>query len=107
MNLINISVATKRFEILQKTEQSQTGLLTLKKGEWSNERGSVHPISDQIVIVLRGQMYGEVGDESAMFKEGDVVIVPPGVEHRFQNRDDEVCVSFNIYTPAAFEQARG
>jgi mannose-6-phosphate isomerase-like protein (cupin superfamily) len=107
MNLVNIATASKRFEILQKTDKSQTGLLTLKTGEWSNELGSVHPVSDQIVLVLSGRMQGEVGEERATLNVGDVLIIPPGVPHRFQNVEEEPCVSFNVYAPAAFDRARG
>ncbi len=35
-------------------------------------------------------------------KAGDVVIIPPGVKHKFINSGEEPAVTFNVYSPPEY-----
>jgi mannose-6-phosphate isomerase-like protein (cupin superfamily) len=102
MDLSNIENAKEWFEILQTGERSQTAMMTLKPGKATGEKAEAHAKSDQVLLVLDGELSGEVGDERPRLKKGDVIIIPAGVKHRFVNRGDKNAVTFNVYSPPAY-----
>ena len=64
MNLANIHDAKDRlFQVLQTTKLSQTAVMNLKPGGLSSDEMNVHKKSDQIALVLTGELLAEVGDE--------------------------------------------
>jgi mannose-6-phosphate isomerase-like protein (cupin superfamily) len=101
MNVANIRQATSWF---QTTDRTQTAIMTLAPGQSSDDQRSVHRKSDQVVIVLDGEMDAEVADEKQIVRKGDVVIVPAGTEHKFTNNAKEPCVSFSVYGPPAYSE---
>jgi mannose-6-phosphate isomerase-like protein (cupin superfamily) len=102
MNVRNISDAKDWFEVLQASERSQTAMMTLAPGKSSGERAESHEDSDQVLLVLEGELIGEIGAEHLSLKKGDVIIVPAGVKHRFTNRSQMQSVTFNVYSPPAY-----
>ncbi len=52
--------------------------------------------------MLEGEFDGEIGDEKATLKKGDVLLIPAGVKHRFTNRADKSAVTFNVYSPPEY-----
>ncbi len=76
MNLTHIFAAGGGFRVLETTERSQTGLLTLDPGESSSDEPSTHKDSDQTLILLAGELRAEIGDEKAILEDGDAVLVP-------------------------------
>lgn len=81
--------------------------MTLEAGKSSGEKGA-HKNSDQVLLVLAGELAGEVGEEKATLRKGDTLLIPAGVKHRFTNRAAEPAVTFNVYSPAEYAPgARG
>jgi quercetin dioxygenase-like cupin family protein len=49
----------------------------------------VHPIQEERFEVTEGTMRFKLGGEKVIAHPGDVVVVPPGVRHKFANAGDE------------------
>ncbi len=102
MNVTHIFAAGSGFRVLDTTERSQTGLLTLEPGESSSEKPSTHQDSDQTLILLAGELRAEIGDEKAVLEEGDAVLVPAKTPHRFINTGKSRATTFSVYARPAF-----
>ena len=102
MEITNIGKAREWFEVLQTSERSQTAMMTLAPGDATGARAEAHEQSDQVLLMLDGELTGEVGDQHPSLKKGDVIIVPAGVKHRFVNRAAKPAVTFNVYSPPAY-----
>ena len=102
MNVTNIDKANAWFEVLQTGERSQTAMMTLAPGDATGDKAEAHEKSDQVLLMLDGELTGEVGDEHPSLKKGDVIIIPAGVKHRFVNRAKKPAVTFNVYSPPAY-----
>ena len=107
MFLTNLHAAREWFEILQTTGRSQTAVMNLAPGQASGSGAQAHPDSDQILIVLDGEVLAEVADEQARMRAGDVVVVPAGVNHRFQNVADTPARTVSVYAPPAYPGTSG
>jgi mannose-6-phosphate isomerase-like protein (cupin superfamily) len=101
MDLANIKEAREWFEVLQTSERSQTAVMTLKPGKSSGAKEG-HKHSDQVLLLLEGEVEAEIGDEKATLKQGDVVLIPAGVKHRFTNQTEKSAVTFNVYAPPEY-----
>lgn len=102
MRLTHIFEAGSGFKILETTERSQTGLLTLEVGEATGDKPSTHAESDQVLVVLQGALTAEIGGESEVLDIGDAVTVPAKTPHRFINTGDERAITFSVYALPAF-----
>ena len=102
MDKRNISDARDWFAVLQTGARSQTAVMMLQPGAWSGEKGNEHPQSDQVLLVMEGEVVAEIGDERAILRRGDVVIVAAGAPHRFGNEGAKKAVTFNVYSPPAY-----
>ena len=102
MNVTNIDKANAWFEVLQTGERSQTAMMTLAPGDATGNKAEAHEKSDQVLLMLDGELTGEVGDQHPNLKKGDVIIIPAGVKHRFVNRAAKPAVTFNVYSPPAY-----
>ena len=102
MNVANISEAKEWFEVLQTGERSQTAMMTLAPGDATGGKAEAHEKSDQVLLLLEGELTGDVGDQRPHLKKGDVIIIPAGVKHRFVNRARKPAVTFNVYSPPAY-----
>lgn len=105
MFLTNLQCASEWFQVLQTTDRSQTAVMDLAPGEASGDHAEAHPRSDQILLVLEGEVQAEIADEKARLRRGDVVIVPAGIDHRFFNRSDQPARTFSVYAPPAYSAA--
>jgi mannose-6-phosphate isomerase-like protein (cupin superfamily) len=76
--------------------------MTLEPGGNSSEGSNVHAKSDQILLVVEGEIEAEVGPEKRRLKVGDVCLVPAGTAHRFANAGDKRSVTFNVYSPPEY-----
>jgi len=54
------------------------------------------------LLLLDGELTGEVGDDRPTLRKGDVIIIPAGVKHRFINRGRKAAVTFNVYAPPEY-----
>ena len=102
MNVTNIHEAKEWFEVLQTTDQAQTAMMTLEPGAATGEKAEAHEKSDQVLLMLEGELIGEVGDERPRLKQGEVIIIPAGMKHRFANATAKKAVTFNVYSPPAY-----
>lgn len=46
---------------------------------------------------MEGVLAGEIGPERFTMNNGDLVIIPAGVKHKFTNSGATVAVTFNTY----------
>ena len=102
MNLKNIHEASNWFEVLQTTKRTQTAMMTLKPGKSSGSKPEGHKNSDQVLLVLKGEVEGEIADETVTLGEGDVIVIPAGTPHKFSNRGSADAVTFNTYSPPEY-----
>jgi mannose-6-phosphate isomerase-like protein (cupin superfamily) len=105
MEITNIDEAEEWFEVLQTGERSQTAMMTLQPGDATGEKPEAHKNSDQVLLVLEGELNGEVGDERPHLKKGDVIVIPADAKHRFVNRGDAPAMTFNVYSLPAYPAA--
>jgi mannose-6-phosphate isomerase-like protein (cupin superfamily) len=91
------------FEVLQTADGLQTAIMVLDPGGGeSGEKGNEHPHSEQVLLVVDGEVEAEIGDERRTLRPGDAVVVPRGVPHRFSNASDRPARTFNVYQPPAY-----
>lgn len=102
MKMTNIGSAREWFEVLQTTERAQTAMMTLKAWSATGSKAEAHEKSDQILLVLGGELIGELGQERPKLSKGDVIIIPAGTKHRFINESERPAVTFNVYSPPAY-----
>ncbi len=102
MRLTHIFQVGTGFRVLETTKRSQTGLLTLEAGEATGDKPSTHQNSDQTLIVLKGEITAEVGQEKAAMREGDAVLVSAKTPHRFINTGTDRAITFSVYALPAF-----
>jgi mannose-6-phosphate isomerase-like protein (cupin superfamily) len=60
----------------------------------------IHKDHDLTAIIYRGQGKFRLGNEVIPLKQGDVVFVPQGVPHAFQNRAATPTAAIVVFTPA-------
>jgi mannose-6-phosphate isomerase-like protein (cupin superfamily) len=63
----------------------------------------VHQAEDDAFYVLDGELVFAGDGEEVVAGAGTFVLVPPGVEHTFENRTDEVVRFVNVHAPAGFD----
>ena len=102
MQQTNITRAKEWFEVLQTTERTQTAMMTLEPGAATGEKAEAHDKSDQVLLVLEGELIGEVGEERSRLSQGDVIVIDAGTKHRFANASTKLAVTFNVYSPPAY-----
>jgi mannose-6-phosphate isomerase-like protein (cupin superfamily) len=98
----NIGSAKRGFGVLQTGRAVQTAVMTLAPGEASGDYGNEHPKSEQVLLVLEGRLVAEIGGRRHTMKQGDVVVVPRAVPHRFRNASSRRAVTFSVYAPPAY-----
>ncbi|MGA8657689.1 MAG: cupin domain-containing protein [Chthoniobacterales bacterium] len=102
MNLANIHRASAWFEVLQTSKRSQTAVMSLGPDQATGEEAESHDNSEQLLLLLEGQLIAEIGGERSSMKAGDVIIIPPGVKHKFTNRGKKLALTFNVYCPPEY-----
>jgi mannose-6-phosphate isomerase-like protein (cupin superfamily) len=102
MNVAHIHGTREWFEVLQTTKQSQTAVMTLSPGGQSSEETNVHRKSDQVLLVVEGEVRADVEGEKRLLKAGDVCVIPAGTKHRFENAGPGRALTFNVYTPPEY-----
>ena len=102
MNIRNIREASDWFQVLQTSKRTQTAIMTLKPGKSSGSEPEGHKESDQVLLVLRGEVEGAIAKETVTLREGDVIVIPAGTKHKFTNRSSADAVTFNTYSPPEY-----
>ncbi|HEY1776643.1 MAG TPA: cupin domain-containing protein [Solirubrobacteraceae bacterium] len=60
---------------------------------------------EQIVYVLEGELLFVVGDEEVVMGPGDMLVVPPGIEHWAETLGAVPAVDMSVFTPRRDEYA--
>ena len=76
--------------------------MTLKPGQSSGEEPEAHEKSEQVLLVLKGEVQAEVEGKRKKLKEGDSIVIPPGAKHKFTNKGKRSCVTFSTYSPPEY-----
>lgn len=103
MNISNIRESSGEFHLLETTGRTQTATMTLKPGAASSDELEVHPHSDQVLLVLEGEVVAEVEGERRTLQRNQSIIIPANVKHRFVNDGHETVFAFTVYAPPAYE----
>ncbi len=91
------------FKVLETQDGVQTAVMRLQHGQESGPLGNEHPESVQTLVVIRGEIDAQVGEERFWMREGDCVIVGRGAVHRFVGASPDDAVTLNVYAPPAYE----
>ena len=102
MNVKNVAGKSDGFEVLQTGSKVQTAVMALDPGQGSGAKAEAHEQSEQVLIVLEGEVLAELQDGSRTLKRGDVILIPAGVPHKFTNVSKERCLTFNTYSPPEY-----
>lgn len=107
MNVANLRDAKSWFEVQGTARKSQMAVMTLAPGKSSGPKGNEHPKSEQVLLVVEGEILAEVEDEKRTLRRGDALIVPAGAAHRFVNHGGSPAITFNVYAPPAYDDQSG
>ena len=83
-------------------ENATLAFTTLDPGHAPNPHSHPH---EQIVYILAGRARFVVGDEEVTVGPGELLVVPPGVEHWAETVSDEPVVDLSIFSPRCDEYA--
>ena len=98
----NIFRVKEWFKVLATTRRTQTAVMTLGVGQSTGDKPEAHTNSDQVLLVVEGELLGRVGNKHLRLKSGDTVVIPHGVKHQFTNRGETPVVTFNTYSPPEY-----
>ncbi|HYZ74154.1 MAG TPA: cupin domain-containing protein [Chthoniobacterales bacterium] len=98
----NVYETSSWFEVLQATDKSQTAIMTLKPGPSTGEEPEAPKKSQQILLLIDGELLGELDREILELKTGDTIIILPNVKHKFANRCKKSALTFNVYCPPEY-----
>ena len=62
-----------------------------------------HTVEDDAFYLLEGELVFTADGAEVVAGPGTFVLVPPGVEHTFENRGDAVARFVNVHAPAGFD----
>ena len=84
------------------TPRFNLGVVTVKPRR-SGPGAHVHQDEDDAFYMLEGQLVFVVEGDEIVAGRGTFLLVPPGLEHDFVNRTDEVARFLNVHAPAGFD----
>lgn len=102
MNLKNLGEAKDWFSVLQTSDKTQTAVMTLNPGQSSGDKPEAHENSEQVLLVLQGEVQADIHGEKKTMRERDVVVIPAGVPHKFTNASQNRVMTFNTYSPPEY-----
>lgn len=88
------------FKILQETERSQAGVMTLNVGQDTGE-GDVHG-GDQIIYIVEGRAFLKVGKEEATVEAGTLLTISAGTHHYVRNEGNIPLFILTVYAPPVY-----
>ena len=102
VQIANIGDAREWFQVLQTHRKTQTAVMALEPGRSSGEKAEAHEGSEQVLLLLEGELEAEIAGNRQRIRKGDVVLIPAGVPHRFTNSGKARAVTFNTYSPPEY-----
>ncbi len=104
MDTESIHDAAGEFTILQTRHHSQTAVIRLEPGGATGGKGN-HPHSEQVVLVIEGEITAEVGDDTRVLGQGTSLVIGEGVKHRLSNQGTTAAVAYTVYAPPVYAPA--
>ena len=90
------------FEVMETTPRSGSELRNFEPGQVSAEEPDSHPASDQVFLVVEGEVTAHVADEIARMRPGHFVVIPAGVAHRFENSGSGRARTLRVFRPSDY-----
>jgi mannose-6-phosphate isomerase-like protein (cupin superfamily) len=78
----NIHDAKSWFAVIHTTKRSQSAVMTLKPDDSSSEELNKHGKSDQVVLVIEGEIEAEIAGHKRKLKQGDTCIIPAASDEK-------------------------
>ena len=69
-----------------------------RPGQSTGDEPEDHIAGDQVLLLVEGELSAEIAGARSRLMRGDVVVIPPGIKHKFTNRGDEPAVTFSVYS---------
>jgi mannose-6-phosphate isomerase-like protein (cupin superfamily) len=88
------------FRVLQRTERSQTAVMTIAGGQDAGPAES-HD-ADQIVYVIEGEAVITIGDEERRTGPGGLALIPAGARHHVRNPGRAPLFLLTVYAPPEY-----
>jgi mannose-6-phosphate isomerase-like protein (cupin superfamily) len=98
----NIEDFEEWFQVMHTTGRSQVATMELAAGKSTGDEAEAHDHSDQVLLVTRGSIKGEIDKQEVSLKQGQFVVIPANTKHRFYNDTGESALTFNVYAPPAY-----
>lgn len=76
--------------------ETTVGLAVFGAGRSNVEHS--HPDCEEIVYILEGEVEHTLGDQSAILRAGDLIVVPRGVPHRLINRAEADVRAYIVFS---------
>jgi len=83
-------------------EGATLAFTTLDPGHTARPHSHPH---EQIVYILAGELRFVVGEEEAVVRAGDMLVVPPGIEHWAETIGEVPALDLSIFSPRRDEYA--
>jgi mannose-6-phosphate isomerase-like protein (cupin superfamily) len=88
------------FRILETTERSQIGVMTIQPGSDSGPE-EIHR-ADQIIYAIEGEADVEVKKEKERIRAGELVVIPAGARHHIWNKNSAPFFFITVYAPPEY-----
>src|SRR4051812_881760 len=98
----NIYRTKSWFKVLQSTKHSQTAVMTLGAGQSSGDEPEAHRDSEQILLLVEGELHALIAGQRSGMKAGAVVLTSPKTNHQFTTRGSPPAVTFSVYCPPEY-----
>jgi mannose-6-phosphate isomerase-like protein (cupin superfamily) len=98
MNVAHIRRFSPNYPVFG-TDLTKSATMSLRATNGTPSTLELHPKSDQTVSVLSGVLTAETDSDEAELSEGDTLLVPAGVKHRFRSKTGESIVAVSTYHP--------
>jgi uncharacterized cupin superfamily protein len=60
--------------------------MTLEPGKATGSKAEAHEKSDQVLLLLEGELRGELDGKECRLRHGDVIMIPARAKHRSSMR---------------------
>jgi mannose-6-phosphate isomerase-like protein (cupin superfamily) len=90
---------TRTIKDILVTGKMTTHLGIVPPGQSTSEHS--HPLSEEIVYVVKGKGVCRVGEKTGEFKPNCLLFVPEGIPHQYSSTGDEDLILFVVYSPRA------
>lgn len=102
MNIRNIGQVRDWFDVLQTTKRTQTAVMTLKPVNRQAANPRVTRRAIKFCLCWKGKLKAASMARRLACAKGDVIVIPAGTKHRFENRSSANAITFSTYSPPEY-----